>query len=65
MLGVDPARQETEPGARLTPLDALAAGPVRIVPAGGRTPPRTVFDHRCAQEVAAARRPYEPPMPLR
>ncbi|MFD9321380.1 alpha/beta fold hydrolase [Streptomyces sp. NPDC060053] len=81
LLGIDPARQKTEPGARLAPLDAsreanfdffvrhdaltmrdadltpaeldaLAAGPVRIVPAAGRTTPRTVFDYRCAQELA-------------
>jgi pimeloyl-ACP methyl ester carboxylesterase len=82
LLGIDPARQETEPGARLAPLDAsreanfdffirhdaltmrqadltpaeldaLKAGPVRIVPAAGLTTPRTVFDYRCAQELAA------------
>lgn len=82
LLGIDPARQETEPGARLAPLDAsreadfdffvrhdalalrdaglppaeldaLKAGPVRVVPAAGRTTPRTVFDYRCAEELAA------------
>ncbi|KUN81242.1 alpha/beta fold hydrolase [Streptomyces griseoruber] len=82
LLGIDPARQEAEPGARLAPLDAsreanfdffvrhdaltmrhadltpaelgaLDAGPVRIVPAAGRTTPRTVFDYRCAEELAA------------
>ncbi|MFF4833898.1 hypothetical protein [Streptomyces sp. NPDC001315] len=82
LLGIDPARQQTEPGARLAPLDAsrepdftffikydtltmrhaeltadeltaLKAGPVRIVPAAGLTTPRTVFDHRCAEEPAA------------
>lgn len=82
LLGIDPARQETEPGARpapldasreanfdffirhdaltvrdadLTPaeLDALGAGPVRVVPAAGHTTPRTVFDYRCAEELAA------------
>ncbi|OIJ62655.1 alpha/beta fold hydrolase [Streptomyces mangrovisoli] len=80
LLGIDPARQETEPGARLAPLDAsrepgftffvlydawtmrcadltgaelraLREGPVRIVPAAGRSTPRTVFDYRCAEEL--------------
>ncbi|MET7699621.1 alpha/beta hydrolase [Streptomyces sp. NPDC005485] len=82
ILGIDPARQELEPGARLAPFDAsrepnftffikhdaptmtraelsaqeikaLASSPVRIVPAAGRTTPRTVFDYRCAEELAA------------
>jgi len=82
ILGIDPARQEAEPGARLAPLDAtrepnftffirhdaltmsraelrpdevdaLGSGPVRIVPAAGLTTPRTVFDYRCAEELAA------------
>lgn len=81
ILGIDPARQDIEPGARLAPFDAsrepnftffiehdaptmtwaelgakeieeLASGPVRIVPAAGRTTPRTVFDYRCAEELA-------------
>ena len=34
-------------------LSALKGGPTRIVPAGGRTTPRTLFDYRCAQEVAS------------
>ncbi|WP_432187044.1 alpha/beta fold hydrolase [Streptomyces sp. Tue6028] len=82
ILGIDPVRQETEPGVRTAPLDAsrepnftffvahdaptmtraelhpheiraLAASPVRIVPAAGRTTPRAVFDYRCAEELAA------------
>lgn len=82
LLGIDPARQEVEPGARLAPLDAsrepdftffikydaltmrhaeltadelaaLKVGPVRVVPAAGLTTPRTVFDYRCAEELAA------------
>ncbi|MFD5518775.1 alpha/beta fold hydrolase [Streptomyces sp. NPDC127066] len=82
ILGIDPARQEVEPGAVLAPLDAsreanftffveydaltmsraelgrdeiaaLGRGPVRIVPAAGRTTPRQVFDYRCAEELAA------------
>ncbi|NUT53019.1 MAG: alpha/beta hydrolase [Saccharothrix sp.] len=32
---------------------ALATTTTRIVPAAGRTTPRTVFDHRCAVELAA------------
>lgn len=32
---------------------ALRDGPVRVVPAVGRTTPRTVFDRRCAEELAA------------
>ncbi|RJL23889.1 alpha/beta fold hydrolase [Bailinhaonella thermotolerans] len=35
------------------PVNALAHTPTRIVPAAGRTTPRTVFDYRCAQELAA------------
>ncbi|MGK5556346.1 alpha/beta fold hydrolase [Actinomadura kijaniata] len=35
------------------PVAELAAVPTRIVPAAGRATPRTVFDHRCAQELAA------------
>ncbi|GAA4589866.1 alpha/beta hydrolase [Planotetraspora phitsanulokensis] len=31
----------------------LAGSPVRIIPAVGRATPRTVFDHRCAVELAA------------
>ncbi|MDR8412865.1 alpha/beta hydrolase [Nonomuraea sp. 3-1Str] len=31
---------------------AIAASPVRIIPAAGRTTPRHVFDHRCAHELA-------------
>ncbi|WRZ94672.1 alpha/beta hydrolase [Streptomyces sp. NBC_01007] len=82
ILGIDPARQEVEPGARTVPLDAsreanftffiehdaltmsraelgpdeigaLKGGPVRVVPAAGRTTPRQVFDYRCAEELAA------------
>lgn len=82
ILGIDPARQQSEPGARLAPLDAsrepnftfffeydaptmrnaeldaddlaaLKAGPVRIVPAAGLATPKDVFDHRCAEELAA------------
>ncbi|NUT43231.1 MAG: alpha/beta hydrolase [Thermoactinospora sp.] len=34
-------------------VNELAHTPTRIVPAAGRTTPRTVFDHRCAQELAA------------
>jgi pimeloyl-ACP methyl ester carboxylesterase len=37
---------------RLTDITALKNTPVRIVPVAGRTTPRTVFDHRCAQELA-------------
>ncbi|GAA1269124.1 putative hydrolase YraK [Planotetraspora silvatica] len=32
---------------------ALAGSPTRIIPAVGRATPRTVFDHRCAIELAA------------
>ncbi|MEV4175383.1 hypothetical protein [Nonomuraea sp. NPDC049709] len=32
------------------PVNELAHTPTRIVPAAGRTTPRTVFDYRCAQE---------------
>ncbi|MET9890492.1 alpha/beta hydrolase [Streptomyces sp. NPDC006465] len=82
ILGIDPARQEVEPGAGMAPLDAsreanftffvahdaltmsraelgqdeigaLGRGPVRVVPAAGRTTPRQVFDYRCAEELAA------------
>ncbi|MCX4759549.1 alpha/beta hydrolase [Streptomyces sp. NBC_01275] len=82
LLGIDPARQEVEPGARLAPMDAsreanfdffvrhdaltmrhadltpaeidvLRRGPVRVVPAAGSATPRTVFDYRCAEELAA------------
>ncbi|MFI0421007.1 alpha/beta fold hydrolase [Spongiactinospora sp. 9N601] len=35
------------------PVTELAGTPTRIVPATGRTTPRTVFDYRCAQELAA------------
>jgi pimeloyl-ACP methyl ester carboxylesterase len=34
------------------PVSELAHTPTRIVPAAGRTTPRTVFDYRCAQELA-------------
>ncbi|MEV4222226.1 alpha/beta hydrolase [Nonomuraea sp. NPDC049725] len=34
------------------PVGELAHTPARIVPAVGRTTPRTVFDFRCAQELA-------------
>lgn len=34
-------------------IAALGRGPVRIVPAAGRTTPRQVFDYRCAEELAA------------
>ncbi|MFI7610956.1 alpha/beta fold hydrolase [Nonomuraea terrae] len=34
------------------PVNELAHTPTRIVPAAGRTTPRTVFDYRCAQELA-------------
>ncbi|WP_049558988.1 alpha/beta fold hydrolase [Nonomuraea sp. SBT364] len=34
------------------PVTELAGTPTRIVPAVGRTTPRTVFDYRCAQELA-------------
>ncbi|MFC3572050.1 alpha/beta fold hydrolase [Streptomyces yaanensis] len=82
ILGIDPARQESEPGARLAKLDAsrepnftffirydaltmsraelgadeldvLKSGPVRIVPAAGLITPKSVFDYRCAEELAA------------
>ncbi|MFG2296768.1 alpha/beta fold hydrolase [Streptomyces sp. NPDC048603] len=35
------------------PAERGGAGP-RIVPVTGRTTPRTVFDHRCAEELAAS-----------
>ncbi|WP_405149138.1 alpha/beta hydrolase [Sphaerisporangium sp. NBC_01403] len=35
------------------PAGELVSSPTRIVPAAGRTTPRTVFDYRCAQELAA------------
>lgn len=38
-------------GATL-PVAALRDTTTRILPAAGRTTPRTVFDHRCAQELA-------------
>jgi pimeloyl-ACP methyl ester carboxylesterase len=34
------------------PADVAAVSGTRIVPAVGRTTPRTVFDHRCAQELS-------------
>ncbi|WP_219518468.1 alpha/beta fold hydrolase [Nonomuraea ceibae] len=34
------------------PLNELAGTPTRIVPATGRTTPDTVFDYRCARELA-------------
>ena len=34
-------------------LSALEESAVRIVPAAGRTTPRTIFDYRCANELAA------------
>jgi pimeloyl-ACP methyl ester carboxylesterase len=37
----------------LTAADIAALAETRIVPAAGRTTPRTVFDYRCAQELAA------------
>lgn len=36
----------------LNVADITALTATRIVPAAGRTTPRTVFDHRCAQELA-------------
>ncbi|RKR91396.1 pimeloyl-ACP methyl ester carboxylesterase [Micromonospora pisi] len=33
--------------------DIAALTDIRIIPAAGRTTPRTVFDYRCAQELAA------------
>ncbi|OLF11452.1 alpha/beta hydrolase [Actinophytocola xinjiangensis] len=36
----------------LDEADIAALTDVRIVPAAGRTTPRTVFDHRCAQRLA-------------
>ncbi|MEU4744893.1 alpha/beta hydrolase [Actinosynnema sp. NPDC023658] len=38
---------------RAADVAALKDTPVRIVPATGRTTPHTVFDHRCARELAA------------
>ncbi|MFG2015995.1 alpha/beta fold hydrolase [Actinomadura geliboluensis] len=35
------------------PVAELAGTPTRIIPAAGRTTPRTVFDYRCAEELAA------------
>ncbi|ROO86271.1 pimeloyl-ACP methyl ester carboxylesterase [Actinocorallia herbida] len=35
------------------PVSALAASTTRIVPAAGRTTPPTVFDRRCAEDLAA------------
>ncbi|MFC4536877.1 alpha/beta fold hydrolase [Sphaerisporangium dianthi] len=34
------------------PVTELKGTPTRIVPAAGRTTPRSVFDHRCARELA-------------
>ncbi|WP_254715401.1 alpha/beta fold hydrolase [Actinomadura sp. NAK00032] len=35
------------------PVAELAGTATRIIPAAGRTTPRTVFDYRCAEELAA------------
>jgi pimeloyl-ACP methyl ester carboxylesterase len=34
---------------------ALKDGTVRVIPAAGRTTPRTVLDRRCAEELASMR----------